>query len=130
MNTPIRNRIMSLLLSFVTVTTSVPLQQLPQIFSSSPSEPVQQMQAAETLPEVEDRLMITLDGERIDALAISDHEKVTVSIDRAEDGHLCSLYIPAGVQFTVEGYDDITVDGKRYGGEVLGSGCHTVFIRA
>ena len=81
MNTLIRNRIMSLLLSFVTVTTSVPLQQLPQIFSSSPSEPVQQMQAAETLPEVEDRLMITLDGERIDTLAISDHEKVMVSVD-------------------------------------------------
>ncbi|MBR5870321.1 MAG: family 78 glycoside hydrolase catalytic domain [Clostridia bacterium] len=56
--------------------------------------------------------------------------KFSVSIDRTDDGHLCTLTVPAGVTFTVEGYDCVTLDGSAYHGETIGSGTHTVLIRA
>ncbi|MBE6657817.1 MAG: hypothetical protein E7604_05155 [Ruminococcaceae bacterium] len=56
--------------------------------------------------------------------------KVSVTVDRKDDGHFCTLTVPAGVRCTVDGYDDVTVNGSPYTGTLLGSGTHEIFIRA
>ena len=86
------------------------------------------MPAAPGFAKIAFRPCFTALTDRVDASVMLVSGKVTVSIDRHNDGHLCRLYIPAGVQFTVEGHDRVTVDGEIYRGEVLGSGCHTVII--
>lgn len=68
--------------------------------------------------------------EHVDAELQLTSGKVAVSIDAHNDSHLCTLTVPAGVTAVVEGYDDMTVDGVCYTGAELGSGTHTVFIRA
>jgi len=48
--------------------------------------------------------------------------KVSIEIKTDGEKHICNLYIPAGVTFTVDLEGEVKVNGREYKGEVLGSG--------